>query len=597
MQAEALKAKGAALIDLGKYHEALAALKTASSLYESFLDAHSTAYVYSLIGRAYTQIGDYKSAQEMFSKSKNVFDKIPFQEIKANPKISKELAALYNYLGLLHKRLGDYRLGLQYHYKELYIYQSIKDTVLIGSAYADIGRAYRYLEKNDSALYFTEKGYELIKKYGLTSYLANTEKKLALIYSELDDYNNALKYFNLALEKYIGYGDLQGQIVAIDNIGRINYRKGNFKEALEKYNLALSIALSNDDADNLLLIYRFISEAYVALKDYKNAYEYHYKFAQLRDSIYQIDKEKAVQEMESKYKVKEKNQSIIELKQKNQEIYIYLTASIAICSIIVIVLLYNRYKLNRRLNLELKDKNENLNHAFNDTLIQKKLSDEQLRDKNDLLINLGSELKTPFNLIYGYINLLKIELRKYSNENADKYLENIQKKINVLSGLFDDFKELDQIENGKYIPNLKQFKIKELAQGLIENYKKYYEADDSGLVVNMDENVSIKTDFEILNKILIHILSYIISVHGESIFVQIERAENSEVIIAFKYEFDENPKIDKKNQNNQENNNKNLPLDLTIAKKFVTLLDGKLDFNSELEIGTKISLYLYSETV
>ncbi len=608
LESEALLRKGALLIDIGRYQPAIDTLTISLKLFRTVYEETGIAYNLTLLGRAYTQIGMYQIANEYFKQAQKIYDAIGTTNLINRKKVYIELGTLYNYWGLLHKRLNNEPIALQYHQKEYKIYSDIQDSLLMGACLGDIGRIYRNMNLLDSALYYTYKGYIIVRKYGETIFLANIEKKMGLVHLELKDYIDALNYLNSALNKFIKFDDKQGIVVCKNSIGRINCKIGNFKAAHLLFDEALQLASDINDVDDLLYSYLFKAEAYYLNNQPQESLEYYKKYHTCKDSIYQMEKEVNIRELEIQYKFKEQQTQISSLKDDSQRMIYYISSAVIIILLIIIVLLYSRYKMKAKLNSILIANNDELNKVYTDAVVSKQEVDNLINVKQNMIQNISTESHTPFNIMFGYLNLLKIEIKKYNNSTANLYIDQINTNANSLLGTINDISELNKIENSDYKLIKNEFILRDLFNLVSETMTP--KANDKFLDISFicSDDISLKTDYKILERILIHLIDNsikytnvgfiritanlqinsdskeITTISVEDSGIGISKAKINNILAEYKSE-----------PNNTDLNDERYGLGLAITKNFVDLLGGRLEIYSEKEKGTKINVYLYSE--
>ena len=69
-------------------------------------------------------------------------------------------------------------------------------------------------------------------------------------------------------------------------IGRLDFEWQNYRESINNLKKSLDIALKIDFIEVMQKDYEFLSEAYLALNDYENAFEYHVLYTNLKDSLF-----------------------------------------------------------------------------------------------------------------------------------------------------------------------------------------------------------------------------------------------------------------------------------------------------------------------
>jgi tetratricopeptide (TPR) repeat protein len=182
----------------------------------------------------------------------------------------------------------------------------------------NLATAYASKKMHDTAAFYYEKVYEICTLKDITFGIAITLANLGSEYYELKKFDKGI----LALEKAdvlvnkMGYDFLRASVYK--SLGK-NYIAINQKEKGINYlQKAVVIARGNKDANNAMESYEFLHKVYANLSDYYNAYSNALKFYSLKDSIYNLEKDKTIFELNTQYQTEKKEQTISLLKKENQ---------------------------------------------------------------------------------------------------------------------------------------------------------------------------------------------------------------------------------------------------------------------------------------
>ncbi len=554
-------------------------------------------------GRCYTQTGIYITANELFNNALKVLDN-NYSE-KNSTKALHIKALLFNYRGLLNKRLENYKTSLEYHLKELEIYKQLRDSIHIGNSYADIGRAYRFLGDYEKSLKYTIDAYNVVKKYGDTKILANTYKKLGLIYSEISDYKNALAYFQKAKILYIKFNDKQGLAVSYNSIGRIYCELNRIELGISFFYNALEIVKNSNDMENLFLSYKYLSEAYKSLNNYPKAYQYITLYYKYKDSIYKIEKERLIQDTEKKYNSKEQQHNIQDLKNKNQSYYMYFAMFGFLITLLIVVFVYYRYKTKISLNIILQEKNSELESLYSAVVIAKQKAEELVNTKENILRNLSHELQTPFNIIFGYLSLLKNEIETLESPKSIEYIELIQNHLNYLFNLLNDIYQISRIENGDNSLSYNTFILNDIIHSVYSKYKPQIIQKGINFEIFELGDIELTSEPNITKRIMEHLIDNAVKYTDQGkITVTLDYKDTKSNTIQVSIE-DTGIGIDSDylekvfelfSQEEMEitRSYEGIGLGLFITKKFINILSGEIKIQSNKLIGTKIIVYLNS---
>jgi signal transduction histidine kinase len=141
------------------------------------------------------------------------------------------------------------------------------------------------------------------------------------------------------------------------NFGGYYRNKNQFDEALNHYFKALKISKKGIDSSIIINLYQAISDLYVLKNDYKNAYSYNEKVYFLKDSVFNIDKNKSFTEIQTKYEVDKKNFEIKlltkekEIQKNKREITLIIGLVVLSLLLLFIFFLRNRIKLQKEISI------------------------------------------------------------------------------------------------------------------------------------------------------------------------------------------------------------------------------------------------------
>jgi tetratricopeptide (TPR) repeat protein len=188
------------------------------------------------LGAVLMMMGDYKRAERHFHML-----------LEYSPADHPNTYHIYSYLGKLAHNQGDYQTSIHYHEKALEyltkpnIYNT-RDN--IGQVYADTGASYHRLGHLDAALQYLTMAKNMQNSPKL---LSHTYNQLALVYRNKCENHLALEYFLKALhidEEILKINQYQPALAtAYNNIGEIYSQLGDYDRALKFLDKALYIRL------------------------------------------------------------------------------------------------------------------------------------------------------------------------------------------------------------------------------------------------------------------------------------------------------------------------------------------------------------------
>ena len=111
-------------------------------------------------------------------------------------------------------------------------------------------------------------------------------------------------------------------------------------------------------------------------------------------------------------------------------------------------------------------------------------------DKNNFLIKLSNDLKSPLHSIIGFSQAIVDGLGGDVSEKQEKYLNIINKNSSDLLYFFNKLLELSQTESGNYDKELKLFDISNTINSTLKTYQQLY--SDKSITTNFDVEENIK---------------------------------------------------------------------------------------------------------
>ena len=379
----------------GYYNMNKGNILTALKSYEislSFTDSLNIKHhSYSIdLGVAYNIIGEYKKAIDLFSNNINVAsDKEEYVRVRD-----------YSYYGLMESYLS------MDNYKDcidlcLEVLNQRKDESIseLGYVYNSMANAYLGINKQDSAIYYFNKGLTISKENDDTKGIHDSYVGIADYHQKAKNYIEAEKYYKIAIdaETYVPDPELN----------------------------------------------QYLADLYYVKKDYKNAFLYLSKFYDknyANEPDKQADIRLAAQLLEQANKYKQKTEKEIE-QRKRERNGLYNTLIGAFCLIILITFFLffiqkNKKKL-AKLNNTISDKNKQLNTAILN-------QNESIKYLENFAAVAAHDLKAPIRTASSFAKLLERSNNDF-DEKSTKYLNFINLSVSQLSNMIDDLLSLSKL--------------------------------------------------------------------------------------------------------------------------------------------------------
>lgn len=444
------------------YHQALA-------YYAKAGDKTGEFWSYTGMGIVQKQAGNFGDAILCYNNA---------LKIAREGKMRAEEAICYNNLGNVYRRQGEFAKAMESYQKAITVFRDTKDDDAvsdclnnIGNLYLDNGDPFRALDYFKQSLKVAlDKGdeYRLIIRY----------KNLATAYSDLKDYDNAAQYLNDALKLAEKSGDKS--FIASCNMlfGKLNADKNDFAIACAYYaksvNLYAEIGAKSEQAEALvelagsllsagkpgeaLLSAReaeklaqqtgslksrldanlCLAKCYDKSGNPRQAFEYLKQATELKDSIYSVEKNRTIEEIEAGFvrsELKKENETLTQnsLLQKQairtKNIIMFLLVASLAMGTALIWLIFKRIREAKRETGIIRQQSEQKIGQLSEDLTNKEreLTTKTvfINQKNQLLEKLLGELDElkKSDVSAQSIQHLQVQLRQELSPNAWKEFE------------------------------------------------------------------------------------------------------------------------------------------------------------------------------
>jgi len=361
------------------------------------------------------------SAMIYFQEALQVSEQLGSLSLQANSKRS---------IGVVIENQGMYDQALEEYFAALAFFEEDENKPGMASCYNDIAIIHYFQGSSELCMEYLTLSFEIKKDLGDTEGMANYYINMSALNNSLGRYEEALEFIDQSIDLYKELDDKNGIATGYGNIGTINYELGNFQLAVENHMKSLEMheEINNKDGmahsmSNIAGAYRQMADsvartetqrleylnqavsyglrcyalteeldavyvqnyvantlhgAYRALGDPWKALEYAQIFINTSDSLFNEEKTRAIEEMDTKYET-EKKQQQIELQEsqiiardatiKQQKTFRNALAAglLGVVLIIIVVIYANVQK--RKDNRKIKEQNAQILEANEELIV------------------------------------------------------------------------------------------------------------------------------------------------------------------------------------------------------------------------------------
>jgi len=313
-------------------------------------------------------IGDTYLTQNVDDIANEYFKKAfaTFQEIKSVDGIALSL----NKLGLIQLKQFNYDFALKNFSQALNLADSIKNTSLVAQSYLFISEAYKQLEEYDKAI---ESLSSALKKFKLSNQkdkVAECYFSIGDVYNKTDNNAKAKDFYLKALNIYIDLETNESISECYNKISNILFEIKQYDEAKNYAFKALKIANIENFLAQKRDAFLILSYIYSDMGNLKMAFDYHKKYASIKDSIWDEKRQEQftelqvsleTQKQEKQIEILKRDQALQENELKRKQTQNYALVGAILIFIIFAFYIYRNSRKIKRANHLLQIQYEEIN--------------------------------------------------------------------------------------------------------------------------------------------------------------------------------------------------------------------------------------------
>ncbi|HEX5668325.1 MAG TPA: PAS domain-containing sensor histidine kinase, partial [Chitinophagaceae bacterium] len=228
--------------------------------------------------------------------------------------------------------------------------------------------------------------------------------------------------------------------------------------------------------------------------------------------------------------------------------------------------------------------------------------EKELSDLKTRFVSMAShEFRTPLSTILSSASLVAKYKQSEEQDKRDKHIQRIRSAVNNLTDILNEFLSIGRIEEGKVQANFSSFNVKEHIQLVCNEMTTILKKGQRFNYVHTGEP-RVYLDLSLLRNVMINLLSNAIKFSPENAVINVSsQVDEKTIIIAVKDNGLGIPEDDKKHlferffRANNVTNIQGTGLGLHIVSKYVELMNGNIEVDSELEKGTTFTIHFNYE--
>lgn len=266
--------------------------------------------------------------------------------LEKDKKNRSKLAPVYNDLAKLYRKTRDLDKALENYSNANAIYRSLNDTAGIAMILNESGVVYEYKYDYKEAVNRYTMSMHLAEKAGDSLSVSYSLSNIAGVYVIEKKYDLAEKNLLRCLRIREILKDSFAMALAYSDLGVAMNGKGDYKKAIDYLTLSNRLAEKMRYPELQSNNYNELSAVSQKQGDFQKAFEYFNKRTALRDSLFNLEKTKEIQRLNSQYETARKEQQI-QSQQNRIRMQNYLMAGIGVLVVLGLMLAFSYYKRYR----------------------------------------------------------------------------------------------------------------------------------------------------------------------------------------------------------------------------------------------------------
>jgi two-component system sensor kinase FixL len=226
------------------------------------------------------------------------------------------------------------------------------------------------------------------------------------------------------------------------------------------------------------------------------------------------------------------------------------------------------------------------------------IKEKELNQMKSRFVSMAShEFRTPLSSVQLSSVLIEKYAAPFENENIKKHVNKIKSAVGNLTTILNDFLSLERLEAGNVQSKPEPFDLVNLAEEVTEEMQMIAKEDQNIIYQHTGVKRLVNLDQNLLRNCMINLISNAIKYSGEHTFIEFNtEIQDACYIITVSDNGIGIPDLDQKNLFQpffRANNTGNIPgtgLGLNIVLRYAKLMDGTVDFASEVNKGARFTL-------
>lgn len=572
--------------------KALKFSEDATSLAQVLLYDAGLAMALENTGWIYYRMGDFNKAFDISVHAIRTYEKT---------KNKSGIARCLINMAAIHYQHKQVQLAIENLKKAYEISSSLNDKRTMTRSLNNLTFGYLQLNNADSAALFINRALPLAREIRDNYLIAYAIRCIGDIHMLRAEFTQAVKSYEECLAIGVAEGNTFLQISTMHRLGDVHNRMKHYQKALDYLLPNVTLAKKHRYREELERTYKFLSEAYVGLKDVNNAFTFQSRYIALHDSLYDERQAQEIAVIQNRFTT-EMNKAQIDLltkeaavqasEIKSQKAWLYFYIGCFSLALLLVLVLYSNNRSTARAKTELEEKNLAIQR-------QSKQLQNLNATKDKLFSIISHDLRSPLSSLKALMEL--VGTPGLTQEEFVNITIVLKRNLDSVYGDLDNLLmwAQSQLKGLQAVPDA--INLRELVDEKIRLFAETASAKNIQLNNLIGETVSVKADRNHLNLIIRNLVANAIKFNPEGGVVDINAVQANggyEISVADSGVGMSDEDIDKLFNARQHftrpgtNQERGVGIGLLLTKEFVESNNGSIWVSSTLGKGTTFTFTL-----
>ncbi|MDJ1472203.1 tetratricopeptide repeat-containing sensor histidine kinase [Xanthocytophaga flava] len=395
------------------------------------------------VGNGYLSQGDYHRTLSYLLRALRI------AEEHANDSVQP---MILNSVGTVYMKSEKLDQAMYYYEKAKQLAEIQKDKFLLAKILGNIGNIYWAQKKIMESLHYKQKSLTISRENNDLIGVATELYNIGLIYLQQNRHDYALTFYKESYNLSERLEDKEGLAFCSFDMGEVYLHQKDYKAAITYIHKGLDQAKKLKSKNLIYRGYDLLFQLYEKQKDYVNALSYHKLATAIKDSIFSLERERALKEVQTDYDLNKKQKEIdllykdktmqdaqLHSQSIQQNILIFGLTLIAVVALLFWINMQSRKKINMLLEQENELVRLQKEEIFNQTqeIADQNQKLEALNVTKDKLFSIIShDLRSPLNTLQSMLEIVRDGI--LSEEETVEITGLLYKKVRHTSDLLDN---------------------------------------------------------------------------------------------------------------------------------------------------------------